>query len=57
MEICGGGLPPCYAVRRQHASVQVDHLVGGLGGGLAVVVVVVDRDEHGGVPPACFRTG
>ena len=53
MEICGGSLPPRYAVRRQHASVQVDHLVGGLGGGL----VVVDRDEHDGVPPACFRTG
>ena len=43
MEICGGGLPPCYAVRRQHASVQVDHLVGGLG---LVAVVVVDQDEY-----------
>ena len=57
MEICGGSLPPRYAVRRQHASVQVDHLVGGLGGGLVVVVVVVDQDEHDGAPPACFRTG
>ena len=44
MAICGGGLPPRYAVRRKHASVQVDHLVGGLGGGL--VVVVVDQDHH-----------
>ena len=54
MEICGGGLPPCYAVRRQHASVQVDHLVGGL---VIVVVVVIDQDEHDGVPPACLSTG
>ena len=57
MEICSGGLPPRYAVRRQHASVQVDHLVGGLVVGLVVVVVVVDLDDHDGVPPACFRTG
>ena len=42
MAICGGGLPPRYAVRRQHASVQVDHLGGGL------VVVVVDQDHHNG---------
>ena len=32
-------------MRRQHASVQVDHVVGGLGG---VVVVVVDQDHHNG---------
>ena len=42
MAICGGGLPPRYAVRRQHASVQVDHLVGGL----VVVVVVVDASAQ-----------
>ena len=48
MAICGGGLPPRYAVRRQHASVQVDHLVGGL---VVVVVVVVVYDQ-----PACFST-
>ena len=34
-------------------------LVGGLVAGLVVVVfvVVVDQDEHDGVPPACPSTG